>query len=243
MTGLDLSTVEVVVALGAVVVGAWLQGSLGFGLGLVGAPVLVLLDARLVPGPLLAIGVILALLLALRERTSLDASGIRWAVVGRVPGSVLGALAVAALADRWLAGLFAMAVLFAVALSALGLSVAPTPRNLLIAGVASGAMGTATSVGGPPVALVYQRSGGPELRASLSAFMVFGATISLASLVAFGEFDRTDLGVSLLLVPGVLVGFGLSRWTKELLDRGYMRPAVLVFASASAVSILVRQVF
>ncbi|WP_420637827.1 sulfite exporter TauE/SafE family protein [Candidatus Poriferisocius sp.] len=242
MEVLGLSVTQLCIGLVAVVVGACLQGSLGFGLGLVAAPVLVLLDTRLVPGPLLCMGVPLTFLIAWRGRRELDFSGIRWAIVGRVPGSMLGSVAVVVLAERWLAGLFAIAVLAAVGLSVVGLSALPTRRNLVVAGVVSGAMGTATSVGGPPVALLYQRSTGPELRASLAAFMVFGASFSLLALIVVGEFDWTDLGLASLLVPGILAGFGLSRWTSEILDSGYTRPAVLLFATASAVSILLRQV-
>lgn len=238
----DLSILQMGIALLAVVAGATLQGSLGFGLGLVAAPVLVLIDTRLVPGPLLCMGVPLTLLVAWRERDALDFSGIRWAIVGRVPGAVVGSFAVVLLAERWLAALFAMAVLSAVGLSALGLSVEPTRRNLLAAGVASGIMGTATSVGGPPVAIVYQRNSGPELRSSLAAFMVFGAAISLTLLTAVGEFGLTDLGLAALFVPAVLLGFLLSRWSNPYLDRGYTRPAVLLFAAVSAISILIRQV-
>ncbi len=239
---LGLSGLEVTIALVAVVAGACLQGSLGFGLGLLAAPVLVLIDTRLVPGPLLCMGLPLAVLVAWRERSSLDFGGIRWAVVGRVPGTVLGSIAVVVLAERWIAALFAGSVLTAVALSVFGLSVEPTRRNLLGAGLISGMMGTATSVGGPPIALVYQRNPGPVLRSSMAAFMLFGAGFSLFMLVVVGAFDTTDLGLAGLLVPGVLGGFVLSRWTNRVLDTGYTRPAVLTFAAASALSILVRQV-
>lgn len=242
MSILGLSLLEIVIALSAVIAGACLQGSLGFGLGLVAGPVLVLLEPGLVPGPLLCMSVPLALLVAWRERKSLDFGSVRWAVVGRIPGTLLGSMAVLLLSQRGIAGLFAFAVLSAVAVSLLGLSVEPTRRNLLSAGVASGAMGTATSVGGPPIALVYQRSSGPELRASMAAFMIFGASFSLVVLVALGEFDLTDLKLSALLVPGVVVGFVLSRWTNSFLDNGYTRPAVLTFAVISAVSIVIRQV-
>lgn len=243
MSVLDLSLLEVVIALVAVLVGACLQGSLGFGLGLVAAPVLVMLDTRLVPGPILGMGVPLTYLVAYRERRALDLGEIKWAIGGRVPGTLVGSLAVIALSDRWLAALFAAAVLLAVVLSVAGLSVAPTRPSLLGAGFTSGFMGTATSVGGPPMALVYQRTSGPQLRASMAAFMAFGATFSLLVLVLVGEFGRTELGLSLLLIPGVVAGFVLSKWTNRYLDRGYTRPAVLVFAAASAVSILLRQVF
>ncbi len=242
MEVLELSVSELATALVAVVVGAALQGSLGFGLGLVAAPVLVLLDTRLVPGPLLCMGVPLTFLIAWRERRDLDFGRIRWAIAGRIPGSILGSVMVVILAERWLAGLFAVAVLLAVGFSVLGLSAPPTRINLITAGVASGIMGTATSVGGPLIALVYQHSSGPELRASLAAFMVFGASFSLVVLAAVGEFGWTDLALASLFVPCVIAGFGLSRWTNAFLDNGHTRPAVLVFAAASAVTILFRQV-
>ena len=35
-------------------VGFTLQGAVGFGMGIVGSPILILIDSRLVPGPILA---------------------------------------------------------------------------------------------------------------------------------------------------------------------------------------------
>ncbi len=242
MSILDLSVLEFAIALSALFAAACIHGSLGFGLGLVAAPILVLIDPGLVPGPLICLSVPISMLVAWRERESLDFGSVRWALVGRIPGTFLGSVAVVLLSQRGIAGLFAFAVLSAVALSLLGLSVEPTRRNLLTAGVVSGAMGTSTSVGGPPIALVYQRSSGPELRASMAAFMVVGAGFSLGVLVLLGEFDLSDLKVSALLVPAVLIGFVTSRWTNPFLDNGYTRPAVLTFAAVSAVSIVIRQV-
>jgi hypothetical protein len=238
----DLSVAALVVALVAVFVGSCIQGSLGFGLGLVAAPVLVIIDTTLVPSVVLGMGVPLTYLVAWRERSSLDLRRVSWAIGGRVPGTVLGSVAVVLLSERWLAGLFAVAILLAVAASVVGFGVEPTKRAMFVAGVGSGFMGTATSVGGPPMALLLQREEGPELRASMAAFMAFGATISLTALVVVGEFDRHALVVTAVLVPAVLIGFGVSRWTNPILDRGYTRPAVLVFAAASALSIVVQDV-
>lgn len=239
---MDLSATEIALATTAVLVGACLQGSLGFGLGLVAAPVLVMLDTSLVPSVVLGIGVPLTYLVAWRERRSLDLRRVWWAIAGRVPGTVVGSVAVVLLSERWLAGMFAVALLLAVAASVAGFGVEPTRPALFSAGVGSGFMGTATSVGGPPMALLLQREAGPELRASLAAFMAFGATISLAALVVVGEFDRHALEVTAALAPAVLLGFAVSRWTNPILDRGYTRPAVLTFAALSAVSILIRDV-
>lgn len=230
------------IAMAAVLVGACLQGSLGFGLGLVAAPVLALLDPGLLPAVVLGMGVPLTILIAWRERSSLDLRRIGWAVVGRVIGTVAGSFAVIYMSQRWLAGSFAGALLLAVGLSLFGGAVTPTKPALFTAGVASGLMGTATSVGGPPMALLLQHERGPQLRAALASFMAFGSTLSLLALVVVGEFDRHKIEVTLGLAPVVVLGFVLSRWTNRVLDRGYTRALVLTFAGASAISILLRDV-
>jgi uncharacterized protein len=239
---MTLSIAELGIAMMAVVVGAVIQGSMGFGLGLVAAPVLVMIDARLVPGVVLGIGVPLTYMIAWRERRSLDVRRVSWAVAGRIPGTLAGSVAVIVLSQRTLAAMFAVALLTAVGLSIAGLSVEPTRSAMLGAGIGSGFMGTSTSVGGPPIALLLQHEEGRELRASIAAFMAFGSTFSLAALIAIGEFGRTELLTTVALVPTVLVGFWLSRWTNQVLDRGYTRIAVLTFATLSAVSILFRHV-
>jgi uncharacterized protein len=233
-----LSVAEVVLIVAVTAAGACVQGGIGFGLGLVAAPVLALVDQRFVPGPLIAAGVLLTIGVLHRERQDLRLGVVKWAMVGRVAGSAAGAAAVAVIAADALGILFGALILLAVALSVAGRSVAPTWGTLLGAGVLSGFMGTTVSVGGPPLALVYQRQRGAELRATMAAFMVFGAIVSLAMLVLFGQFGLEELGLALLLVPGVLAGFGLSRWVARSLDRGWIRPAVLGFSAASAVVLL-----
>jgi uncharacterized membrane protein YfcA len=236
-----VSPADVVIVTLAVAVGACVQGSVGFGFGLVAAPVVALVDTRFVPGPLLLSGVILAVLVALRERGALDWLGIRWAIVGRIPGTLLGAWAVVALPERGVVILFASAVLAAVALSLAGWTLRPDPPTLLGAGATSGFMGTVTSIGGPPMALVYQRQSGAELRATLALFFVVGAAFSLLVLSVAGQVGREELRLGLLLVPGMAVGFLLSRAAARYLDRGHTRVAVLGVATASSVALLVQQ--
>ncbi|MEQ8439226.1 MAG: sulfite exporter TauE/SafE family protein [Ilumatobacter fluminis] len=234
---------EFALAATALLIGACIQGSLGFGLGLVGAPMLVIIDPTLVPSVVLAVGTPLTYLVAYRERKALDVRPVSWAIGGRIPGTVLGTMAVVAFGTSTLAALFAGSVLLAVVLSVIGLSVEPSRGSLLTAGFFSGLMGTATSVGGPPMALLFQRREGPELRASLAAFMAFGATLSIAVLAIAGQFEGRHVKVTLALAPAVLLGFVLSSWTNRFLDRGHTRQAVLIFATLSALSILVRQVW
>lgn len=228
------------IAIAAVVLGAMLQGSLGFGLGLVASPILVLLDPSLVPGAVIGMGVPLGLLILWRERDSVDISVVRWAIAGRLPGAVVGSLAVVALGTRSLSIVFAVAILSAVGISATGLTIRQSNATMLAAGFVSGVSGTATSVGGPPIALVLQNRSGPELRSALAAYYAFGSSISLALLTFVGEFRGRELGVAALLMPATVTGFLVSGRTNKILDRGYTRPAVLAVAAVSAVAILLR---
>ena len=222
-------------------VGALVQGSVGFGLNLIAAPILALIDPTLVPGPALASAFILTILITRRERASIDARGVRWAMVGRVPGTILAAVAISSLPERGLAVFFALLVLLAVVMSTLRWHPRPTTGTLLGAGALSGFMGTATSIGGPPIALVYQREQGPIIRATLSGYFVLGSILSMAVLALIGEFGGDEILATAALVPGLLCGFWLSRQTTRLLDRGYARHAILVVSAGSALTLLVSE--
>ena len=235
MTGLEWA-----LGLAALAIGGALHGSMGFGMGLVAAPLLVLINPELIPGPMLCAGVILTLMITVRDRSSADLRGVKWLLLGRVPGMVLGALAVMWLSTTGLAVVFACAILSLVTVSVAGVSLPRTNPALFGAGAMSGLMGTTIGVGGPPLTLVYQRSSGREIRGTLAPIQSFGATTSLGALALVGEFGLADLGRGLVLAPGMAIGFAVSGWVAPRLRPAVIRPAVLVFAAASAVAILVR---
>ncbi len=236
MTPLDLGIVALCVAIGGV-----LQGSVGFGFGAFAAPLLAIVDTRLVPGPLLVTALAITVLVAWRERHGLHLAEVGWAVAGRVPGTAIGAVAVAMLPTRALVIALALTVLFAVAVSLGNLRVARTPGSLLAAGVASGTMGTATSVGAPPMALLYQDAPGATLRGTLSGFSLLGAAGSLIALFVVGELGHFELQAGLFLVPPMLVGYALSRTVARYLDQGRSRQAVLGLCAASSLFLLGRE--
>lgn len=235
-----MSPLEIAVAVLATTVGALVQGSVGFGLNLIAAPILVILDPAFVPGPALAAALVLTLLIGWRERASVDVGGLRWGILGRVPGSMVGALVVLVLPERGLALALAAAVLVAVAVSAGGWNLSLTAPTLFGAGAMSGLMATVTSIGGPPMALLYQRETGPRVRGTLSGFFLFGGVLSLVLLAIIGRFGVEEVRRSAVLIPGLLVGFALSKRTAPYLDRGYTRVAVLMLSSASAAAVIVR---
>lgn len=227
------------IALIAVTVGALAQGSLGFGLGMLAAPVLALVDRSLVPGPLLLLGITITAVVAWRERGELDWRGIRWALVGRVLGTAGGVVLVARLGPDGLAIALASIIIVAVGLSLVGLSVRPTPATLLGAGTLSGVMGTLTSIGGPPMALLYQRELAARLRSTLAGFFLFGAVLAAVALAIAGRIGPGEVRNGAVLLPGLFLGLALSGRLRPHLDRGWTRPLVLTLSTCAAAVLLV----
>jgi uncharacterized protein len=235
-----VSPAELLVAGTTVAVGSCVQGAVGFGFALIGAPVLALVDPHLVPVPLSLASLLLTGSTSYRERGAIDTT-VRWAMLGRVPGTLLGAYAIATLPERPLAVTFGVLVLAAVAVSLSGVSVPPSTRSLLAAGAISGFTGTTVAIDGPPMALVYQRMPGATLRGTMSLYFLVGSVLSLGALALFGKLGARELRAAVELAPFVLLGFACSAPAARVLDRGYTRRAVLALAAASALVLIARQ--
>lgn len=217
-----------------------MQGSVGIGLSLIAAPVLMLIDRALVPGPLLTSSIVLGVLMAIRDRDAIDTHHLRWALAGRVAGTVPAAWLLAVISARSFDLFFSFLVILGVVLSVLHPKVRPSPRLAVCAGGLSGLMGTISGVGGPPLALIYQHSPPAELRGTLSAFFIVGCSVSIAALAAAGLYGRNEFTLSLALIPGIVIGFALSRFTVGLLGRGATRPVVLVLSLVASGVVLAR---
>ncbi|MQA79561.1 MAG: TSUP family transporter [Streptosporangiales bacterium] len=226
----------------ALAAGSCLQCSLGFGLGLLCAPLLALLDPDLVPGPLLLIAVVLTSVLAFAGRRSLEFRELGWAMVSRVPGTVLGVTILIVLPTRGLEAFFGVTVLVAVLLSVLGLRPVISRPTLIGAGAVSGVMGTAVSTGAAPVAWLMQSWHGEGLRANLSTFFFAGTALSVAGLAVTGQIGTAEVRTAALLLPGIAVGALASRWAVRVLDPRRTRVAVLVISGLASVALLVRAI-
>lgn len=235
-----MSPTEFAVAFTALLVGGTLQGAIGFGSMLVAAPILILVDPRLVPGPATIAATVLVALIAFADRTAIDRRGVAWTLGGRVPGTLAGGLIVAALTRRALEIAFGVFLLVEVAMSLRRGHLRRTPAVLFGVGAISGLMGTTTSVGGPPLALAYQHEGGPTIRGTLNAIFLLGGMLSLVTLAAVGELGRRELWWGLILSPGITLGFALSRLVIPRLEARSLRPAVLGLAGISAAVVLVQ---
>ncbi len=220
-----------------------LQASIGFGMGMLAAPIIALVDPHLLPGIVIMLALIVTVLVTIRERVDLDLHGAGWALVGRIPGSIAGVLLVVALPGPGLSLMVALAVLSGVAFAVLGWTPAPRRMNLIAAGAASGVMGTATSIGGAPMALIWQKLDGARLRGTMSAFFMVGSAVSLAGLALAGAITHAILVLALWMVPVVLAGYVASRYLNRFLDQARLRLVALTVSALGAVLLLGRLIF
>jgi uncharacterized membrane protein YfcA len=231
---------ELVVPAVAAFAGALLQGCVGFGYALVAAPILFMVDERLVPGPVLIGALVLTVLCAYRDWTAVDFEGFKWGLAGRVPGTLLGAAALSVVPAEDFAAPLGVLVLVAVAMTGSGIRVDPNPRTLAGAGLLAGFMGTTSSIGGPPLAMVYQHAPGDRLRGTLSVYFVVGCLMSLPMLAVVGRLGTYELMSGAALLPGIVLGFVLSKRFTPWIDRGYTRPAVLAVSAAAGLGVVLQ---
>jgi uncharacterized protein len=237
---LHISLGEYLVVLLVAGLGATVQGSIGFGANLVAVPVVAVLVPEALPVVLVVWVLPLVVAMVVREHHGVDWSGVRWLTLGRLPGTVLGAWVVAEVADDTLSVLCGGAVLVAVATSVLTTTVRVTPLTTVVAGFTAGVMGTATSIGGPPMALLYQHREGRVLRATLAAAFTIGTTISLTALAVSGVVEAWQVWLAVALLPGLAAGMLLSRTVSRHVDGRWLRPAVLAFAALAALAAVIR---
>jgi len=243
MTILGISAIDLVLAVSVVALGAAIQAAVGFGLALIAAPALLLINRDLVPGPLIAAALYLVCWVAWKERQSIDYSHLKAALMGRLIGSPPAAYLMGTVSAVTFDLLFGGLVLIAVILSLIHTNITASSRNVFLATIASGFMSTISSIGGPPVALVYQNASGPALRANLSVLFIMGCVVSLSALIIVDRFHLEDLLYSFLLFIGVFVGMSCSGPLIRIMDKRSARPWLLGLCTFSSLLVLGRAVY
>ncbi|WP_298186395.1 TSUP family transporter [uncultured Pseudomonas sp.] len=218
--------------------GSLVQGLLGIGFGLLAAPLLYLLEPSYVPGPILLLGFLLACCMLLGNHQALAWRRPMPAILARLPGAWCGGLLLGLLPGAWLGLLLGACVLLATATSYRWLEIRCNPRNLAFAGFCSGLMGTATSVGGPPMALVYQSCSRISARDELAAFFLLTTPVSVLVLLYQGRMPLDYLYSTLKLAPAVLAGYALARYLDGRFDKHSPRQLLLLLSLLAASGLL-----
>ncbi|MEU8601389.1 sulfite exporter TauE/SafE family protein [Streptomyces parvulus] len=221
-----------------VVVAAFVQGSSGLGFALVVAPVAGFLAPGLVPVFVLAAMIPLNLYVAWRERASLDLRGAGWITGARLAATPAGLALLWLIPERSLGVFVGGATLLAAVVSLAAPVFTPGRAAYVGAGAVTGLTETATGVGGPPLALVYQHRSPSELRSTVAACFLVGEVASLALLFATGKAEAAQLGWAVAVLPAIALGAWLSHLVHHRLDARRMRLCVLLFALVSGVVLL-----
>lgn len=210
------ATEQIVLATAALLAGA-VNGGLGYGFSSITVPVALLFRANRVVNPaLVLIEVPINLVSLFVHRRALPAIFARALplLAGAVPGVLAGSLLLAHVAQ----GALKIAT-FALLLPLLLLQSAGLRRpfrrersRAFPAGVALGALYGATTISGPPLALLFNNQGlsKDEFRAAIALFRVVESTFTLATYLALGFVTLPSLGISSLLLPGAILGVPLG---------------------------------
>ncbi|MHC3914665.1 sulfite exporter TauE/SafE family protein [Alcaligenes nematophilus] len=231
-------TVGLLIAFAAVLAGAFIQGASGMGFALIVVPVLALVHPEAIPGALLFLMLPLNAYVAWRERGAIDRSGAGWITLGRFAGTFAGLGILLVLSTYWLNQFVGISTLLAVLASVLAPSFTPGKKAFIATGLVTGITETATGIGGPPLALVYQHAPVATLRSTVALCFLVGEVISLAVLGISGALQWSHLSYAVLCLPALLLGMGLSSLVHHKLDQRRLRIGVLVFATVSGLAVM-----
>ncbi|QGU06228.1 Sulfite exporter TauE/SafE [Corynebacterium occultum] len=201
---------ELVVIGVILMIAACVQGSIGFGLGMLAAPLIALIRPDLLPALILLLALVLSSATLIRDRGGVEWRVVLWTSIGRLPGSLLGATAVAFLPLTGLSLALATAVILGIVSSLVGWRPGHGPRASLVAGAASGLLGTSTSIGGPPLSIILRDLAVEKIRGTMGAAFVIGSTLSITLLSLSGSLTFEHLKAAVLFLPAVVIGFLLS---------------------------------
>ena len=235
MEWLDFLYAALVIGAGSVI-----QTLTGMGTGFLVVPIIALIDISLLPGPMVLASMSLSGLMTYRGRADIDYKNVGAILCGIVPGAIIGGLVLHGVSLDKLGIVFGVVILLGVIFAALSLHVPLTRTSGLLAGVMAGAMGASTGIGAPVLAILYQRAGGPVIRATLALLYTSASALILLILAALGQFDLQDAVAAFWLVPGFLAGYFASQHLSTRLDQVGIRWLLLGLAALAALLLIGR---
>ncbi len=242
-----LSGVELAVAIVAVTVGGVVLGTVSFGLGSVASPVLLLLIGAKPTVVIINTFIVIQLSLVLsRTWRHIDLSVTKWMIMGGLAAAPLGVF-VLNITDPGVLRIVIGVVIVALGLLNLldlRLPVATFPGSGILYGFVTCLTTTAISIGGPlgGVYAVAQHWPTPTVRAALAAMFGMSSLLAVVLFASTGLYTRETLINAGLLLPGLLIGFGIANLLVGRLNERVFRIAVLTLVILGGGMVLGREV-
>lgn len=227
-------------ALAIVALGAMTQFAIGMGLNLFSVGALALIHPALSPGPVLVLSFVLSILASITLRREIEGRLLAVSTAGLAIGSVIAVGLLIWLGAEGLPRALGALILLGVAFSVAGFGCAVTTRNVLLATTAAGIMGAIAGTHGAPVALLYQREDPRRVRAALLPLFAIANPLALAALAAAGLFGLREFVASVLLLPGLLVGYLMAPGLIRLLPPAAVRAGLLAVSAISGLLLVIK---
>jgi len=231
----DLALAIVVIAFSALV-----QGVIGIGFNVISVPILLLINPLLAPVPNLLIAVPLSVFMVVRERGSIDRSGVGWILLGRIPGGLIGLGLLLMLSSRGLDVTLALIVLLAVFIVGTGVALRRNRATEFGTGVVSGIAGIVGAIGGPPLGVLYRDASGPTVRSTLAVVFSVGLLLSIVFRTVGGQIVATDLQIAVYLLPAMALGLAISSKVKDRVEGAWIKRGILTISALAATALLLR---
>lgn len=226
-----------------VLLAAATQATTGFGFALVAVPLLALAtDARTAIVTVSLIGMVLTVMIALRERAHVRWRPVAGLLAATALGMPVGLLVLAVAPERVLGGLIAIVVLGCTAMVWRGVRLGTGRGTVAGAGLVAGVLATATGVNGPPVVAAFRGMGfDPRtFRASLAAFFVGSGVVGLVGFGMTGQIHGAAIALAAAGVPGVAFGWWAGNWAFARMDQNRFRRIVLYALIVASIVTLAR---
>ncbi len=237
-----MSITDYLLALVFLAVGGGVQATLGIGAGLVAGPALTVIEPELLPGPMLAMAMVVNVRNAAADRQSTHVLAWKRALLGAPLGLGLGAVVLSFTNVKTLSLLVSFFVLGAVALQLSGLKPPSGTISDYIAGTATAFSSTVAALPGPMFVVFHGHRPPGTVRGTLASFMLLVTPAILLFLAIDGRFGFRQFALAVALAPGMFLGLLLGKALRPRISIDRFRVIILSVASLSAVAVIIRTI-
>ncbi len=233
-------SLEIVLLINALLfVGAYIQGIVGFGIGIFCASIFAVFVPQMVPGPMILLSIILATIMLFRGRHDVNVHFIKWPILGSILGILCAGWIVSLVSKAQFDIIFGVLLLFLVGISFHNYHFTGKVASIT-AGYLSGLMGTITAIGGPPMGLLMKESEPSIIRANLAFFFLTSSIIAIITLIIINALGRQEFYLATISAPGMLIGYALSQKVKLFQKQEVVSKAILFVSLFCAVYVVIR---
>ena len=216
------------------------QVGMGIAFGLIAGPLLALIDIAFVPVPVLFLTFCTSIAAFWGERKGVQWRELQFAVSGRITGSIIGVVVLSLIpGEKAFMLIFGSIIALAVIVSVSGITIPFTLKSVGIAGTVSGFTAAITSVGGPPMAVVYQNQKAAYARPTLQTYFALGSFFTLCILAIAGHVTAKHAMLAALLLPALAMGVLIGPRLRPFFDKRF-RPFLLGSAAIAATMLILR---